>query len=671
MLMFGQAAAHEDAGTVGSSSRDPDSIAAWLGFVRILVLLAWCGLVSGLLEVGALVLRKTTFDPNQLYWMTRHFVWLIPVTNLGFFLAVGLLLGLVILAGRRRGSWLAARLLCALTLLPAALVAFPQVYDWAWMLVTLGIATRLVPILERHCAGFARLVRVSFPVVAGLVAILAASIWGGDRLKEWREASRPSPGPGSPNVLLIVLDTVAADHLGLYGYNRATSPTIDALGQRGIRFASAQATASWTLPSHASIFTGRWPHELSASWYTPLDASYPTLSEFLGSQGYATAGFVGNQWYCGSDSGLARGFTVYRDYVFPNLTAFGTAVLANRSIEWLSLVADFLDEHLRTPALGSYAKYAVLLFKANRIEAAMIDDLFLDWFSSHSRPGQPARPFFAFLNFADAHYPYQIPSIGLQRFGSRPRNSYEADLIKNWWVLDKKRLPPQDLALGRDAYDSLIAHMDEYLGRLFDELARRGTLERTWVILAADHGESFGEHAGVYCHGTSLYQTELHVPLVIIPPAGDGPSHRVVNETVSLRDLAATVVDITGLKAPSPFPGKSLSRFWKDSTDSAPAATELVASDAALAEVVPNDPMDPDPARLLKPRWPLAALTGGDWSYIRREGDVHEELFHVREDAQERNNLADDPASRPVLERMRQALSQLTAGPLTPRRFNP
>jgi arylsulfatase A-like enzyme len=301
-----------------------------------------------------------------------------------------------------------------------------------------------------------------------------------------------------------------------------------------------------------------------------------------------------------------------------------------------------------------------------RIDAAMIDDLFLDWLSSHERSGQSGRPFFAFLNFADAHYPYQIPTIGLQRFGNRPRNSYEANLIKNWWALDKKRLPPQDLALARDTYDSLVAHIDEYLGRLFDELARRGILERTWMIIASDHGESFGEHPGVYCHGTSLYQTELHVPLVIIPPTR-GPSHRVVNETVSLRDLASTVVDIAGLKGPSPFPGKSLARFWKDSSDSAPTN----AAGPALAEVVPNDPADPDPARLRKPRWPLAALTGGNWSYIRKEGDVHEELFHVREDAQEKRNLAGDPASRPVLERMREALSQLTGGPLTPRRFNP
>ena len=89
---------------------------------------------------------------------------------------------------------------------------------------------------------------------------------------------------------------------------------------------------------------------------------------------------------------------------------------------------------------------------------------------------------------------------------------------------------------------------------MIDELERRGVLERTWVIIAADHGESFGEHPGVFWHGTSLYQTELHVPLLIIPPAA-GPPPRVVTETVSLRDLAATIVDILGLKPAPPFRG--------------------------------------------------------------------------------------------------------------------
>ena len=113
------------------------------------------------------------------------------------------------------------------------------------------------------------------------------------------------------------------------------------------------------------------------------------------------------------------------------------------------------------------------------------------------------------------------------------------------------------------------------LGRMFDELGRRAVLDTTWVIIAADHGESFGEHAGVFCHGTSLYQTELHVPLVIIPPGGHA-TKQVVTETVSLRDLAATVVDVLDLETGSPFPGKSLARYWDGS--SAPPETDRPAA---------------------------------------------------------------------------------------------
>ena len=98
----------------------------------------------------------------------------------------------------------------ALTLLPPIWAASPRIYGPAGFLLALGIAARLVPVLERHATGFRRLVRISFPVVAGLVPILAASLWGDDRLKAWREEARPLPPPGSPNVLLIVLDTVGA-----------------------------------------------------------------------------------------------------------------------------------------------------------------------------------------------------------------------------------------------------------------------------------------------------------------------------------------------------------------------------------------------------------------------------------------------------------------------------
>jgi arylsulfatase A-like enzyme len=634
--------------------------------LRFLVLSAWCGLVAGLLEVGTIVLRKQMFDSNRLYGMSRHFTWLIPVTNLFVFLTFGSVLCVVVFAWPRSGRWVATRLLCALTLLPPLLVAFPQLYGFAWLIMTLGIAVRLVPVLERHVAFFRITWKVSLPIAAGVVATLAASLWAGDRLKERREAARPVPPSGSPNVLLIVLDTVAAEHLSLHGYHRPTSATIDSLAPHGIQFKSAHASSSWTLPSHASMFTGCWPHDLSAGWHTPLDAVHPTLAEFLGARGYATAGFAANYWYCATDSGLDRGFTTYRDYIFPALTAFHVAVLVDRTVDGLQAFGQFLEQSLDFRLLRPATQYLWWLFKAERKAAEVVNREFLDWLC---RRWQPERPFFAFLNYYDAHYPYQLPKTGIHRFGVKPRDDRESDLIQNWFPLDKRELSGDQIAFVRDSYDDCVANLDEYLGRLMDELARLRQLDQTWVIIAADHGESFGEHPGVFCHGTSLYQTELHVPLLLLPPHGSRLS-RVIDEPVSLRDLAATVVDLTGLEASSPFPGGSLRRFWDATYATNPA--DAPAPSLALAEVVPNDPLlNPDRSRPLEPHWPLAALTEGDWAYIRREGEVHEELFHLRDDSKEMHNLASDPTVRPRLERMRGTLSGLTDGPLTPRRFPP
>ena len=170
--------------------------------------------------------------------MSRHFIWLVPLTDLLILLLVGLVGSLVVILRPSGGRWAVVRTLCALTLLPMLLVAFPQVYGLAWLLVALGLSARLVPVLERHGAAFRRVVLYSSPILAGTLAALAALPWAADRVQQRRERGRPIP-PDAPNILLIVMDTVAADHLALYGYERPTSPAIDELARRGSRFDAA------------------------------------------------------------------------------------------------------------------------------------------------------------------------------------------------------------------------------------------------------------------------------------------------------------------------------------------------------------------------------------------------------------------------------------------------
>ena len=235
----------------------------------VVVFASWCGLVAGLLEVAAFVVRKWCFDPNQLYRTSRHFVWLFPVANLVVFLGLGVCRLALCRLWPRPGWWFLSTGSCALTILPATLVAFPQIYGLALLAVALGLASQVVPLLER-AGPLRRLVVLTWPLVAACVAGLAASPWIDDRAKQAREDARPMPPSGSHNVLLVVLDTVAAGHLELYGYPRSTSPTLIELAEGGIRFDAAHSGSSWTLPSHATMFTGRNFHEIAAGWQTPL-----------------------------------------------------------------------------------------------------------------------------------------------------------------------------------------------------------------------------------------------------------------------------------------------------------------------------------------------------------------------------------------------------------------
>jgi len=536
--------------------------------------------------------------------------------------------------------------------LPATLVAFPRIYGLAWLALALGLASQVVPLLERRAGQLRRLVVLTWPLIAASVAGLAASPWIDDRAKQARENARPLPAAGSHNVLLVVLDTVAAGHLQLFGYPRSTSPTLIELAERGIRFDAAHSGSSWTLPSHATMFTGRSFHELAAGWETPLDGAQPTLAEFLGGRGYATAGFAANYEYCARDSGLARGFTHYEDFWFPALTGFKMAALVSRPIAGMESVEDFLESQLEISRFRPIMKYVGLLLDNNRKRAPELNRELLEWLSNRDRP---ERPFFAFLNYYDAHTPYHLAPGRPYRFGAVPDDARLRQLIQKWETLDKQYVASADIEFAATAYDECVADLDEQLGVLFDELEHRGVLERTWLIVVADHGESFGEHAGVFCHGSSLYQSEVHVPLLIVPPGGT--TKRVVTDTVSLRDLPATIVDVLGMADGSPFPGASLARLWEQAAR--PAALPFESVNQALTEVVPLD------------RWPLGGLVVGEWSYVRREHNAREELFHLRVDRNEQRNRADDPAARATLERMRAKLNNRTAGPLTPERFKP
>ncbi len=412
-----------------------------LGARDVLLLSAWCGLAGGLLEVGMKILCRFIHPTDRLYQMSRHFVWLAPLTYLLLFLAMGLFLAAVTRLWPRRGGWLSRRLIVACALVPAFMVAGPQIYIEAWMILALGMAWHLVPLLERHAIGLRRWLLWSFPGLLGLVLVMAGSVFAGDWAKERREARRPLPPADSPNVLLIVLDTVRADHLSLYGYHRATTPNLDQLAKRGIRFDKVRATAPWTLPSHASMFTGRWPHELGVEWMTPLCAKFPTLAEYLGSHGYATAGFAANTLFCSYDTGIDRGFAHYEDYELGSLDAIRTAHVVDLALKPVIALAVTYGRSFDTGPLRLVQEGLLLgwILARDRISARAINLKFVDWLA---RRRQPGRPFFAFLNYFDAHSPYVPPTIAERHFGLRPQSVADSTILDGWRDIKKSRNCP-------------------------------------------------------------------------------------------------------------------------------------------------------------------------------------------------------------------------------------
>lgn len=635
------------------------AIPARLRPANILLLSLWCGLAGGLLEVAARVIARTLLSSHHLYQMSRHFVWLVPLTDLMFFGVVGLLLSLVATIRPRAGRWLAPRMILFLAILPVLVVLLPRIHRAAWILFAIGGALQLAPVVERRADRLRRRLLATFPIL--IAAVLALLGWrvGGQWLAERREAGRPLPDGHPPNVLLITLDTVGAGHLSLHGYHRPTSPVLETLARTGIRFDRARSAAPWTLPSHASMFTGRWHHELNVDWTTPLDGTAPTLAGFLGERGYATAGFVANTLYCSEDTGLARGFAHYEDYPLVDALPFRTAWLVDESLQVLADVGLYVgrtfDVGPLRPLHQSWLSPYIAAWK--RKDAASVHRAFLGWLAH--RP-QPARPFFAFLNDYDAHAPYVLPNGAAYRFGLRPRRAEDfIFLMEHWESADKLALRRPYLDLARDCYDDCVAYLDEQLGALVVELFRLHVLENTWLIVTADHGEGFGEH-DLYGHGESLYRPEIHVPLVILPPVGERtPATRIVREPVSLRDLAATIVDITGQGRGSPFPGRSLASLWREP----PGPADAAAPRTVLSELPVPDPTDPSHGRSPARRGPLVALAEGDLVYIRNRGDGREEIYNERDDPGEERDLSRDAAMRPALERLRRSLDEASRPP--------
>ena len=369
---------------------------------------------------------------------------------------------------------------------------FLTVFDWlfillfgrvameATLLLAAGLSVQAFNFLSKRQVSFLRLIRGAFPYLAGSLVILILMIQGGDWLRERRlTANLPAARADSPNVIVIVVDTLRADHLSSYGYERDTSPFMDSLAAGGVRFENAISPSSWTQPSHASMLTGRYTYEHHAE-AGPLDGTYPTIGEVMQANGYRTGAFSGNTLFFTRRQGFGRGFLRFED-------------------NYLSVQDAFLNSSVYGFLFDYYGLRKALHYEGvpTRRIASGINDAALDWMDADLE-----KPFFVFINYFDAHDPYTPPEPYRGKYASV---SSPGGLINGFVERYHPDLTPEQLQSEIDAYDGSISYVDDQIKILFDEIELRGLMEDTLVILTSDHGESLGEH-GLLQHSASLYR---------------------------------------------------------------------------------------------------------------------------------------------------------------------
>lgn len=342
------------------------------------------------------------------------------------------------------------------------------------------------------------------PLLLSLLLFLAAA------------AGCSKSGPPRPNIVLITLDTTRADHLGSYGYRRDTSPRLDAFARESTVYERASAVTSWTLPSHASLFTGKFPTSHGARYDAEgtfdlskaigdkfegfrargIDERERTLATLLAEAGYRTGAAVAGPWLL-KVFGLGQGFWSYDDSGIDHI---------------------------------------------NGRRADSITDAGLAFLDAADGEASDA-PFLLFLNYFDPHSPYVPPGEEFaRRFAPGPLT--RANVEK----------PEFQIAL----YDAEIAYMDQEIGRLFDGLKARGLYDDAWIIVTADHGELLFEVDGVSGHGIRLSEPEIHIPLIVKAPGG-APGGRE-RRRVSQVDVLPTILDRLGIDTPPGVQGAPLDR---------------------------------------------------------------------------------------------------------------
>jgi len=450
-----------------------------------------------------------------------------------------------------------------------------------------------------------------------------------------------------PNVIVVLLDTLRADHLSCYGAANPTSPKIDQIAQQATLYEKAISPAAWTPPAHASLFTGTFPsrHKVDRSNLT-LGPELDPLPEVLQRGGYRTYGASSNYWLS-RETSFDRGFDEFM-HSWQMVQTSGTNAPLARQQRKQDLGLDTLRMPAEEPS--RYAREANRLYEKatnklrNRLQA--YDDgawrvvrQARRWMSEWA---QSEQPFFAFLHFMEPHIRYSAPgSYHLKHMprGVTPERAARVNQDPWRFLTGQTEMTEEDFAILAGLYDGEISYVDSRIGELHQMLTDSGVMENTVFVITSDHGENLGEH-GLMDHAYCLYDTLVNVPLIIQGPEGFPAGHRV-GRPVQSASLFGTILRLAGLEDDSAW-GQIQAR------------DPLFATDVALGSAEDRYTF----AEYREPQPPLAVLKrrfdGFDGAYFDRSlrmirNDSHKfiwtsdgcpELYDLKTDPGETKNLA-------------------------------